>query len=68
MFMAEGDVFGLGLVEAHESAAAELARLRGIMQRFPEGSLHLEALEGKCAAHCFSGRAGRLIIKTKVKF
>ena len=59
-------MLGLELVETDESAAAELARLRGVLQRFPEGSLHLEALEGKCAAHCFSGRAGRLSIKTKV--
>ena len=65
--MAEGDVLGLGLVEADESAAAELARLRGVRQRFPEGSLHLEALEGKCVAHSFTlHAAGRLIIKTKV--
>jgi hypothetical protein len=69
LFVAEGDVFGLELVEAHESAAAELARLRGVLQRFPEGSLHVEALEGKCVAHCFSGRAeGRLTIKTKVTY
>ena len=27
--MADGDVSGLGLVESDESAAAELARLRG---------------------------------------
>ena len=71
LFMAEVDVFGLGLVEADESAAAELARLRGVMQRFPpprEGSsLHLEALEGKCMAHSFTVDAmGRLFIKTKV--
>ena len=70
MFVAEGDVFGLELVEADESAAAELARLRGVMQRFPprEGSsLHLEAVEGKCVAHSFTvDAAGRLFIKTKV--
>ena len=71
LFVAEGDVFGLGLVEADESAAAELARLRGVMQRFPaprEGtSLHLEALEGRCVAHSFTvDAAGRLFIKTKV--
>ena len=64
-------MFGLGLVEADESAAAELARLRGVMQRFPapqEGSsLHLEALEGKCVAHSFTvDAAGRLFIKTQV--
>ncbi len=69
--MAEGDVYGLGLVEAHESAAAELARLRGVLQRFPaprKGStLHLEALEGECFAHSFTvGAASRLTIKTKV--
>ena len=69
--MAEGDVFGLGLVEADESAAAELARLRGVMQRFDkprEGTaLHLEALEGECVAHTFTvDAAGRLTIKTKV--
>ena len=56
--MADGDVLGLGLVEADESAAAELARLRDVMQRFPaprEGSsLHLEALEGRCVAHSFT--------------
>ncbi len=76
LFMAEGDVFGLGLVEADESAAAELARLKGVMQRFPprEGSsllleVHLEALEGKCVAHTFTvDAAGRLTIKTKVPF
>ena len=71
MFMAEGDVFGLELVEADESAAAELARLRGVMQRFPaprEGSwMHLEALEGRCVGHSFTVNAtGRLFIKTKV--
>ena len=64
-------MFGLGLVEADESAAAELARLRGVMQRFEkprEGSaLHLEALEGKCVAHSFTvDAAGRLFIKTQV--
>ena len=69
--MAEGDVFGLELVEADESAAAELARLRGVMQRFPaprEGtSLHLEALEGRYVAHSFNiDAAGRLTIKTQV--
>jgi len=70
LFVADGDVSGLGLVEADESAAAELARLRGVMQRFPaprEGtSLHLEALEGRCVAHSFTVDAGRLFIKTKV--
>ncbi len=69
--MSEGDVFGLELVEADESAAAELARLRGVMQRFPprEGSsLHLEALEGRCVGHSFTVDAGRLTIKTKVSF
>jgi len=73
LFVAEGDVFGLGLVEADESAAAELARLRGVMQRFPapqEGSsLHLESLEGRYVAHSFNiNAAGRLTIKTKVSF
>ncbi len=73
LFVAEGDVFGLGLVEAEdESAAAELARLRAVMQRFPptEGtSLHLEALEGRCVAHSFTvDAASRLFIKTKVAF
>ena len=71
LFKAEGDVSGLGLVEADESAAAELARLTGIMQRFEKpregSSLHLEALEGECAAHTFTvDSAGRLTIKTKV--
>ena len=65
-------MFGLGLVEADESAAAELARLRGVMQRFPprEGtSLHLESLEGRYVAHSFNiDAAGRLTIKTKVSF
>ncbi len=70
MFVAEGDVYGLGLVEADESAAAELARLRGVMQRFPapqEGSsLHLYAHEGQCVVHSFTvDAAGRLFIKTK---
>ena len=72
LFVAEGDVSGLGLVEADESAAAELARLRGVMQRFQaprEGSsLHLEALEGRCVGHSFTVDAGRLTIKTKVSF
>ena len=71
LFMAEGDVFGLGLVEAEdESAAAELARLRAVKQRFPptEGSsLHLEALEGRCVGHSFTvDAASRLTITTKV--
>ena len=71
LFLAEGDVFGLELVEADESAAVELARLRGVMQRFEkprEGTaLHLEALEGKCVAHSFTvDAAGRLFIKTQV--
>ena len=71
MFVAEGDVFGLGLVEADESAAAELARLRGVMQRFEKpregSSLHLESVEGKCVAHSFTvDAARRLFIKTEV--
>jgi hypothetical protein len=53
-----------------ESAAAELARLRGVMQRFPprEGTwLHLKALEGRCVGHSFTvDAAGRLFIKTQV--
>ena len=70
MFEAEGYVAGLALLE-DESAAAELARLRGVMQRFEkprEGSaLHLEALEGECVAHSFTvDAAGRLFIKTQV--
>jgi len=70
--VAEGDVSGLELVEADKSAAAELAKLREIMQRFPapqEGtSLHLESLEGRCVVHTFRVVAGRLFIKTKVSF
>jgi len=70
-FVVEGDVFGLGLVEADETAAAELARLRDIMQRFPaprEGiSVHMETVENKHVAHSFTvDAAGRLFIKTKV--
>jgi hypothetical protein len=71
MFVTEGDVFGLELVKADASAAAELASLRGIMQRFPSPpkgtSLHLDALEGKCVVHSFMlDAADRLFIKTKV--
>jgi len=70
LFVAEGDVFGLGLLLEDESAAAEHARLTGVAGRFekpPEGTwLHLEALEGRCVGHSFTVDAGRLTIKTQV--
>ena len=51
--------------------SAELARLRGVMQRFEKpregSSLHLEAVKGKCVAHSFTvDAASRLFIKTEV--